>query len=160
MEKKYILIIGIIIVLLAFGIWQFARSSVTGKVIEQEKKEVKEPKCPYDYEVKSIEDNFANKDHIADDCPNINGGTHEGILEVEIEVLNQNDVALSIPCQFIFTKTFFNSDPIPSIEDTRDFKIFVGAKSTKKETITENFPSCYTGWKIECKDVDELPECK
>ena len=154
-----IVLIIAVVLLLAIVIYQFSKPPVQPVNTNQQNSfdEIPKDKCPYEYELKLIKNNFMDQtDH---DCPNINGGTHTGDLEIEIEVLNQNDIALSIPCQFIFTKTFFNSDPVHSIEDTEDFTIFVGAKSTKKDTVTTNFPNCYTGWKVECDDTEELPEC-
>ena len=159
-KTPVIILIVMVAILLVVVIYQFSKPSIQSVNTNQENtlNEIQEEKCPYDYQLKLIQDNFM-EESVTHDCSNINGGTHSGDLEIEIEVLNQNDVALSIPCQFIFTKTFFNSDPIHSVEDTQDFNVFVGAKLTKKDTIIASFPSCYTGWKVECNDIEELSEC-
>lgn len=154
----FIILISAVVVLSIVLVWQFSKSSTqSSNTITENMDGIKEPTCPYEYELKLLNDNFM--DNVRNDCPNINGGTHNGDFEIELEVLNRNDIPLSIPCKFIFTKTFFNSDPIHSIEKEEEFTIFVGAKSTKKESFKKSFPECYTGWKVDCKDIDELPEC-
>ena len=112
-------------------------------------------KC-VDYELEVLSHNFLEESKLTNDCSNINGTTHEGELKVEIQLSNENDINLGIPCNMTFTKK------LPEAKTgflVSNFNLFIGAQSTEPKTLEVEFPECFTGWTVNCKSVSEIPEC-
>ena len=115
----------------------------------------RENKC-VDYKLEILSHDFLEEGKIKNDCSNINGTTHEGELKVEIQLSNENDINLGIPCNMTFTKK------LPEAKTgflVSNFNLFIGAQSTEPKTLEVEFPECFTGWTINCKSVSEIPEC-
>ena len=112
-------------------------------------------KC-VDYKLEVLSHNFLEESKLINDCPNIEGATHEGELKVEIQLSNENNINLGIPCNMTFTK---------KLSETKtgflqsNFSFFIGAQSTEQKTLIVEFPECFTGWTVNCKSVSEIPEC-
>ena len=166
MKKKYI-ITAVILLIIVFSLiffWQFYQSSskhsstesLSGNVILEDIKDL----CPMDYQMKILYKDFENKD-ANHDCSNLVGGVRDGEVDLQIEFINNNEISLSVPCKFVFVKNNLKSDEPYAIDRKENPSFLVNMPPRSTEVIREriNIPECYDYWELNCKDVDELPEC-
>lgn len=121
-----------------------------------------ESRCAQKLEINQIEWESVDKlSYDAKECPNLQSGiTNYGNFRLGWELVNKNDVLLSVPCKIIIKKYDWSSGNY--IEEKILDTATVNIPAQSKETLTKNvyLPKCWTYMGIDCKDIKELDECQ
>lgn len=164
--KIVISVVVVVVVLIGILIiWQLTNSSVqssstTGKVVNEE---IKQSKCTNQYtsSIKNQEWTYTETAKRGE-CSNAEDLiTHYGNVEVTYEFVNKNDVLLSVPCKVYVKQYDLNSNTVKLL-DTRyaqEITIDIPAQGIKTEKVMISLPKCYGEYGLDCKDINELPEC-
>lgn len=95
-----------------------------------------------------------------DECPEKGGIANYGNIQLKLEVINQNNILLSTKCKLIIRRNDFLSPKILDEQQIETITMNIPAQDTKTLTKNVYLPKCYDFIGLECKDIDELPECE
>ncbi|VVB78532.1 Uncharacterised protein [uncultured archaeon] len=165
--KIVISVVVVVVVLLAiFIVWQLTSSSVqssstTGKIVNEETE--KEIKCPNKYtsNIKNQEWTYTETAKRGE-CSNAEDLiTHYGNVEITYEFVNKNDILLSVPCKVYVKQYDLNSNTVKLLDTqyAQEITIDIPAQGVKTEKVMISLPKCYGEYGLDCKDINELPEC-
>ena len=93
-----------------------------------------------------------------DECPNLLGLTNYGNYEVIYEFVSYADVPLKLPCEIKIRKHDSGTVVEEKIGDS--FEVNIPPRDTARIKKNIYIPNCFNEAALECKNVNELPECR